>query len=286
MSDNYLDTILFNMPAGVAVLEGPEFRYSKINLSLANINGLSVADHIGRPLEEVIPKAAKNIIPRLRKVWKSNKTSPQFEFSTILPKNPNQTKWFMDSFFPINGKDGKIKAVGGVVLDITRRKETESALKESHDLLEQRVLDRTNELRKSEQDLKDKNIVLKELLIQIESEKKQTKDDIMSNVENLIMPSIEKLRLKGGSKKHIDQLRRNIENLTSSFSRKIADHRKKLSPREMEVCNLVKNDLSNKEMANLLNIAVYTIEAHRRMIRRKLDLANKDINLNTYLNSL
>jgi len=286
MKDNYVDTILFNMPAGVAVLEGPEFRYSKINQSLASINGLSVEDHIGRPLEEVIPKAAKNIIPRLRKVWKSNKTSPQVEFSTILPKDPNQIKWFMDSFFPINGKDGKIKAVGVVVLDITHRKEAESTLKESHDLLEQRVLDRTNELRKSEQDLKDKNIVLKELLIQIELEKKQTKDDIMSNVENFIMPSVDKLRLKGRSKKQIDQLRKTIEDLTSSFGRKITDNRKKLSPREMEVCNMVKNGLANKEIADLLSIAVHTIEAHRRMARKKLGLANKDINLNTHLNSL
>jgi len=68
--NNDLDTILFNMPAGVAVLEGPKFRYSKINQTLANINGLSVKDHIGRPIEEVIPEAAKNIVPRLRKVWK------------------------------------------------------------------------------------------------------------------------------------------------------------------------------------------------------------------------
>jgi len=286
MKDSYLDTILFNMPAGVAILEGPEFRYSKINQTLANINGLSVEDHIGRPLEEVLPEAAKNIVPRLRKVWKSKKTSPQFEFSTILPKNPNQMKWFMDSFFPINGNDGKIKAVGVVVLDITNRKKTESALEESHDLLEQRIKDRTTELRKSEQDLKNKNIVLKELLIQIESEKKQIKDDIMSNVENFIMPSVEKLRLKGGSKKQIDQHRKTIEDLTSSFGRKIADNRKKLSPREMEVCNMVKNGLANKEIADLLNIAVHTIEAHRRMIRKKLGLANKDINLNTHLNSL
>jgi len=286
MDENYIDTILFNMPAGIAVLEGQDFRYTKINQSLASINGISVEDHIGRPLKEVIPEAANNIIPRLKKVWKSNKTSPQFEFSTILPKNPNQIKWFMDSFFPINGKDGKIKAVGVVVLDITHRMETESALKESHDLLEQRVKERTNKLRKSEKDLKDKNIVLKELLIQIESEKKQTKDDIMSNVENLIMPSIEKLRLKGGSKKQIDQLQKTIEDLTSSFGRKIADNRKKLSPREVEVCNMVKNGLANKEIADLLNIAVHTIEAHRRMARKKLGLANKDINLNTYLNSL
>jgi len=94
-----LDAVIFNMPIGVAILEGPEFRYAKINRTLADINGPSVEDHIGRPLAEVIPQAAKDIIPRLRKVWKSNKTSPQYEFCTRLPKDPNHAKYFLDSFF-------------------------------------------------------------------------------------------------------------------------------------------------------------------------------------------
>jgi len=134
--------------------------------------------------------------------------------------------------------------------------------------------------------LEEKNIALKELLAQIELDRKKLKDDIMANVDNLIMPSIEKLRLKGGSKKQIDQHRQTIENLTSTFGRKIADNRIKLTPREIEVCNMVKNGLTNKEIANLLNIALHTVERHRRMSRKKLGLANKDINLNTYLNSL
>jgi len=142
-----LDSVIFNMPIGVAILDGPEFKYAKINRTLADINGLSVEDHIGRPLAEVIPQASEDIIPRLRKVWKSNKTSPQHEFSTRLPKDPDRGKYFIDCFFPIEGKDGKVKAIGTAVLDITNRKESELILKESHDLLECRVVERTKELK-------------------------------------------------------------------------------------------------------------------------------------------
>ncbi len=49
---------------------------------------------------------------------------------------------------------------------------------------------------------------------------------------------------------------------------------------------MVKNGLTSKEIARLLNIALHTVEKHRRMARNKLDLANKGINLRTYLNSL
>ena len=108
----------------------------------------------------------------------------------------------------------------------------------------------------------------------------------MANMEKVVLPSLNKLKLKGGTKKHIDQHRKSLEDLTSTFGRKISDDKLKLTPREIEVCNLVKNGNTNKEIVTLLNIALHTVEKHRRMARNKLGLANKDINLNTYLNSL
>jgi DNA-binding CsgD family transcriptional regulator len=48
----------------------------------------------------------------------------------------------------------------------------------------------------------------------------------------------------------------------------------------------VKNGLTSKDIANVLKIAVHTVEKHRRTARNKLDLANKGINLRTYLNSM
>ena len=67
----YLDIILFNMPVGVAILEGPEFRYFRINQVLADLNGLPVEEHLGRRLEDVLPKAALGILPNLRRVFEN-----------------------------------------------------------------------------------------------------------------------------------------------------------------------------------------------------------------------
>ena len=185
------------------------------------------------------------------------------------------TVWIRCRGIAIRDDNGKPIRMLGAHIDITPLKKLEN----QNQQLEKRVKERTKAL-------EEKTITLKGLLEQMALEKQQMKDDITSNIETLVMPSIEKLRLKGGSKKQIDMHRRTIENLTSSFGRKIANNRNKLSPREIEVCNMVKNSLTNKEIANLLNIAIHTIEAHRRMIRKKLGLANQDINLNTHLNSL
>jgi len=152
-TQEYLDTIFSNMPAGIAIMEGPDFRYLKVNSRLAEINGLSVEDHLGRPLAEVLPDAAPDIIPRLRQVMETGEPSSPFEFTTKLPKSPDETYWFMDTFFPIEHRNGKVQAVGAVVLEITARKRAEIALQEAYGELEQRVQERTLQLLDSEKRL-------------------------------------------------------------------------------------------------------------------------------------
>ncbi|MCH8962880.1 MAG: response regulator, partial [Bacteroidetes bacterium] len=117
-TQEYLDTILLNLPVGVAILEGPDFRYYRINHRLAEINGLPVEDHLDRPLAAVLPDAAPDIIPGLRHVLETGEARLDREFSTRLPKDPAVIRYFIDSFFAIKGADGKPKAVGVVVLDI------------------------------------------------------------------------------------------------------------------------------------------------------------------------
>jgi DNA-binding NarL/FixJ family response regulator len=45
-----------------------------------------------------------------------------------------------------------------------------------------------------------------------------------------------------------------------------------LTTREREVLQLVAEGQSNKEVANLLNLSVYTVETHRTHILQKLNL--------------
>ncbi len=123
----YFDAILEHIPAGVAILDGRDFRYAHINRYLADINGLSIAEHLGKTIAEVLPEAAQHIVPRLQRVLDTGQTAGSAEFGARLPGNPDEIRYFLDRFFPILGSDGKPRAVGAVVVDITERKRAEAA---------------------------------------------------------------------------------------------------------------------------------------------------------------
>ena len=148
-------------------------------------------------------------------------------------------------------------------------------------LVEEKLKEKTGELKR-------KNIALKEILSQLEMEKKEVRDSINANTDKLLLPLIKKLRINENSKnaKIYSLLESNIKNMTSDFGGKISSNLIKMSPKEIEVCDLVKNGFESKEISAFLNISIKTVETHRRNIRIKLGLSGKKINLYTYLNSI
>ena len=65
-----LEQIYHAAPVGLAVLDA-EFRFQRINRRLAALNGVSVEEHLGRSLEEVIPEAAPAITAFCLKVLRT-----------------------------------------------------------------------------------------------------------------------------------------------------------------------------------------------------------------------
>lgn len=172
-------------------------------------------------------------------------------------------------------KEGKVHSVWGTSIEISELFKAQENLKASEEQLEAQKLA-----------LREKNIALKVLLNQVEEEKRELTERVLANVEHVLIPSVKRIKLNRGEDVFIDQHMIALKNLTSSFGRKITGNMVKLSPREMEVCSLVRNGMVNKEIADMLSIAVHTVEKHRRVVRKKLGIANKGINLHSYLNSL
>ncbi len=142
------------------------------------------------------------------------------------------------------------------------------------------------ERKTAEEALKQKNVALKEILAQIEIEKKTIQDNVIANVDVLLLPTLKKMKMGGFKPELIDLLQRNLEELTFSFGRKISMEAARLSAREIEICNLVRNGLTSKEIANLLHLSSETVAKHRSRIRNKLGIANKKLNLFSYLQTL
>lgn len=144
----------------------------------------------------------------------------------------------------------------------------------------------TTERRLAEKELEKKNIALSEVLEQVQLEKEKMRKDIRDNVTDIVLPIIDKIRLSKPQSKYIDLLKKSIDEITNSFGSRMTAMDMKLTPRELEICSMVKNGLSSKEAGALLNIAPKTVEKHRRNIRKKLGITGKKANLAVFLQSI
>ncbi|MCP4180117.1 MAG: LuxR family transcriptional regulator [bacterium] len=133
--------------------------------------------------------------------------------------------------------------------------------------------------------LEQKNIALNELLFQIERGKKEAEENIKSNIETLLLPVLEKMKMDSKNDIHFDLIIKAIREINSSFCNTLKSRFKILTPREVEICQLLKNGLSSKEVAYYLMISPQTINKHRFNIRRKLGVSGEKINLVSFLNS-
>ena len=133
-----------------------------------------------------------------------------------------------------------------------------------------------------------KNIALQEVLEEIHREKEQIKKDVMANVENVLIPIMQRMKIESGKeeKSNFKILERELKNLTSSFGRSVNDKKFRLTPREIEICDMIRNGLTSKEIARILKLPRKTIAGHRNRIRNKLGIRNKKYNLSSVLQHL
>lgn len=174
------------------------------------------------------------------------------------------------------------KFIDGVATDITQRKNIESREKEIKQKLEYMVRERTEEL-------ENVNTTIKVLLEKTKTDRLEVEDRVIKNVEMVCLPILNRLAVQLPDKKltHlVKAMELNLIELTSSFTSKLTDRKTTLSSSEIQVANLIKQGLSSKEMSDILNISVNTVNNHRANIRKKLHISGKKKNLRSYLSSL
>jgi DNA-binding CsgD family transcriptional regulator len=137
-------------------------------------------------------------------------------------------------------------------------------------------------------ELERKNIALKEVFSQLEIEKENLTNRIEVNVQKLLLPVIEKLINKSSSldSRYLVMIKQNLEQLTSSAGIRLSSLEYNLTPKEIELCALIRGGFSIKEIAAMHNLSERTVETHRFKIRKKLGISSTSVNLSSYLASL
>ncbi len=181
---------------------------------------------------------------------------------------------------------GRTLELMGTQVDITERKRMEDELRKARDELELRVQQRTKELGLKTRRLEKVNAALKILLEQREEDKRHLQESVLASVKSLIFPYVEKLkntRLDSDQMTYFSILESHIREITSPFARILSEKYLGLTPMEVRTAGLIRDGKTTQEIAAILCISENTVSFHRFNIRKKLKLANKKVNLRTYL---
>ena len=130
-----LDVIFARAPVGLAFhdLEG---RYVRINDHLAEINGRTPEEHIGRTLEEILP-GLPEVGDDVRRVATTGEPSTEVEVRGETPAQPGVQREWVASYWPVRAAGGgPLLGVGAVVFDVTDRRAAERAVRTQTDRYE------------------------------------------------------------------------------------------------------------------------------------------------------
>ena len=117
---SFLETIGDAAPVGFKLVDH-DLRIVRINKRLADIDGRTVSEQIGRTVAEAVP----DLWPELEEVYRralAGENVSNILLSRTSVDRPKRVAHFLASFYPVR-VDGEIIGVGNVVVDITERKE-------------------------------------------------------------------------------------------------------------------------------------------------------------------
>jgi PAS domain S-box-containing protein len=259
---------IFEMTGTSTVIVEDDKTISLVNSEFEKLTGFRKEDAEGKItwLEVVDKRDHPWMIELHRKILIDPDSVPRnYEFRIVDRSGRVKTLWHTAGVIP-----GTRKLISSSI-DITELKEKEE------------------ELTIKSRSLEDLNAALRVMLKQREQDREELEKTLLSNVKELVLPYTEKLRkesLGRNSLGYVDLIESNLAEILSPFSRKLSAKFRQLTPKEIQVANLIKDGKSSKEIAKLLHVSSSAIDVDRYRIRTKLGLNNKKANLRSYLSSL
>ncbi len=133
-----LEIIYSTSPMGMCFMD-TDLRYLRCNEKLAEINGISAADHIGRTLREIVPEIAETMEHIYRTVIDTGEPVIDVEASMTAGTDSQKKRYFSACYYPVKSEDGVVRGVSSIVQEITARVEVDKALSESQERYKQLV---------------------------------------------------------------------------------------------------------------------------------------------------
>jgi hypothetical protein len=127
-----IDALLAAAPVAVCFLDR-ELRYIRINQVLADMNGLSIEEHLGRKFGEVLPDIMAQFEPQLQRVLEAGEPLLNVEISGKTREESERLGYWLGNYYPVYNAVGETIGIGIMMADVTAAKQTEGALRESEE---------------------------------------------------------------------------------------------------------------------------------------------------------
>ncbi|MEH1820240.1 MAG: PAS domain S-box protein [Nostoc sp.] len=127
-----LDALLEAAPVAVCFLDR-QLRYIRINQVFADINGLTIEEHLGRKFSEVLPAMSAEFEQQLQRVLETGEPLLNVEISGETRERPERYRYWLGNYYPVNNAMGETVGIGIILADVTVAKQTEVALREGEE---------------------------------------------------------------------------------------------------------------------------------------------------------
>jgi PAS domain S-box-containing protein len=127
-----LALIYDSAPLGLCTLDR-DLRYVRVNQRLAELNGVAVAEHIGRTVAEVVPGIAQGVEPVLRRVLERGEPAIDVEVRGETRAQPGVPRIWVGSFLPMKDESGRVTAISIVAKEVTEERRILQVLAESEE---------------------------------------------------------------------------------------------------------------------------------------------------------
>ncbi len=126
------DAFFTDSPVGLCILDD-QLRFVQINKMLAEMNGASEAEHIGKTVGEILPDIAPTVEPLYQEILKTKKSVINLEITGKNEREPGIIRHIVASYFPLLDAEDRAIGIGSVIIEISDRKLAEEALRESEE---------------------------------------------------------------------------------------------------------------------------------------------------------
>jgi len=141
-----LESIYNSAKVGLCVFD-EQLHFLRINEHMAELNGFEVSEHVGRSARDLLPDLAEKAEELRDRIVASGKPVLNIEIAGQTPAQPGVVRTWLENWLPLKDESGKVVRINVMAVEITEQKRLNQHLMEARNKLEEKVRERTAQLK-------------------------------------------------------------------------------------------------------------------------------------------